>query len=370
MKTKRGSRYVTGLLVALLLIGCGDRERIFNALDVDVFATQSGDPTELLITDMGKEIFACGEEQDSKIIQVNLAGDILWAFDTDTDILDGAHNADILGDEMIITDTCHDRVLVISYSSKEILWDSSVDCPGLNLNGPNDANFLGAGLSDNMLITVRNSHWVIEVNPQSCEIVWSFGVEGNPRLVLDYDDPDRMRRPHNADRLPNGNTIIADAGNDVAGPSRIIEVDPGSNIVWSYKHGIDCKKNGITYDCPGLLWARDADVLCDGPSCETGWVVVSGIHQTVVVARDLNEPPKEGESEPRGTEVEYQVGHGSGYCYDTDKIAQWGGDTNGGNGFFLVSNHGPLTVGNWIRVVPVDAAHSSDESVWQLRGFR
>jgi hypothetical protein len=372
VKRKRGSLYVTGLLVAILLIGCGNRERLFNALDVDVFATQAGNPTELLITDMGKEVFACGEEQDSKIIRVDLNGEILWDFDMDTDILDGAHNADLSGDgqTMIISDTCRNRVLVISYPGGEILWDSSVQCPGLNLNGPNDANFLGAGLNDNLLITVRDSHWVIEVDPQSCVIVWSFGVEDNPRLMLDYDDPDRLRFPHNADRLPNGNTIIADSGTNVTGPSRIVEVDPAKNIVWSYKHGIDCTIKGVPEDCPGLLWARDADVECeDLPDCRRGNVVVSGIHQTVSVKRDLDEPPVQGESEPRGREVEFQVQHGSGYCYDTDKIAQWGGDSNGGNGFFLVSNHGPLTIGNWIRVVPVDASHSNDESVWQLRGL-
>jgi len=372
VETKEGSRYLTGLiLVAILLIGCGNGERVFNALDVDVFATESGNPTELLITDMGKEVLACGEEQDSKIIQVNLAGEILWDFDTDTDMLDGAHNADLSGDDMIISDTCHNRVLVISYSNKELLWDSSVQCPGLNLNGPNDANLLGAGLNGNMLITVRDSHWVIEVNPQSCEIVWSFGMEDTPRALLDYDDPDRLRYPHNADRLPNGNTIVSDSGNPVTGPSRIIEVDPEKNIVWSYKHATDCTIEGIPdQNCPGLLWARDADVQCEGSLCETGQVVVTGIHQTVVVTRDLNEPPKEGESEPRGTEIQYRVEHGVGFCYDTDKIAQWGGDPNGGNGFLLVTNHGPLVFGSWIRVVPIDAASSDHESVWELRGLQ
>jgi len=59
---------------------------------------------------------------------------------------------------------------------------------------------------------------VVEINPQTDEIVWEYNcvpVEGVPRIEV-----------HAFQRLADGNTMIAESGN-----SRIIEVDPQGNIV-------------------------------------------------------------------------------------------------------------------------------------------
>jgi hypothetical protein len=386
MREKRGLYKASGFLfAALLLIGCNIEERLFNALDVDVFATDGfGNPTELLVTDMGKDGWPCGEPQDSKIMRIDLDGNPIWEYDRDTDLLEGAHNADLndAGDQMIISDMCHDRVLVIRYPERDILWNSSVHCPELDLKSPNDADFLGQGWDDgNILITVRDAAWVIEVDPAQCdgvrngEIVWSFGLEDDPRGQYELDDPLRLFHVHNADRLTNGNTILCDSGPQLLGPSRVIEIGAGSNrIVWSYKPEGDCTVKGRPdQGCPGLVWARDADVVCDAPQspCEQGMVVVTGMHQTVGVRRDLTEDEAPGESAPRGREVVYQVQHGTGLTYDSDKIPRWNGGENGGLGYFLVSNHSPYVWGMWLRVVRVDAETSYPGSnEWELRSFR
>ena len=373
------------VLGGTLLVGCP--ERVFNAMDVDVAAVDgSGNPTEIFITDLGSNT-ACEAGVDSKILRVDLDGNVLWTFDAAAGALQGAHNADLneAGDQMIISDSCNHRVLVISYPAGDILWDSSTDCPELGLTFPNDANFLGNGWQDHLLITVHDDQWVIEVDPLVCngdgirdegEIVWSFGAEGEGRIVWDVDDKIRLLNPHNADILPNGNIIIADSGLDVVGPSRVIEVDidyPGepNKIVWAYKPLGDCTIKGVPDQaCPALTWGRDADVECGDPACDTGMVIVTGLHQTVGVERDLSEAPPPGEEYTRGRVVAYQVQHGVGFCYDSDKIQQWDGGTNGGLGYFLVSNHGPLTFGSWVRVVPVGAFASDAEYIWQLQGNR
>ena len=384
MNLRGGCFRLCVLFVAgLVLIGCTGTDRLFNAMDVDVAATDgSGNPTELLITDLGKDWFACGG--DSKIIRVNLSGDILWAFDQDTYVIDGAHNADLnlSEDQMIISDFCNDRVLVIEYPLGDIIWDSSADCPELNLIGPNDANFLGDGIEDgNILVTLRYEHWVVEVNPSNCngvpddgEIAWSWGVRGDPRTDNDPGDPDRLLGPHNADMLPNGNVIIADAGVPAVGADgRVIEIDYASKqIAWIYRGRNDCTVKGVPgMKCPALGWARDSDVECDNPACDTGMVVIPAIHQTVGVLRDLNEAPPPGESIPRGREVPYQVQVGEGFAYDSDLVPQWDDDDNNGLGFFLVSNHGPnVSGGNWVRVVPVDADAFDPDRDWELRGVQ
>ncbi len=94
-------------------------------------------------------------------------------------------------------------------------------------------------------------------------------------------------------------------------------------------------------------------------------VLLTGIHQSVVVLRDLDEEPPQGESAPRGRTVVHQIQHGAGFFYDSDAIPQWQGETSGGIGYLLVSNHGPLDFGRWIHVVRPDAWDS--EVDWSLR---
>jgi hypothetical protein len=363
---------LTLFLVCFVLAGCSLAERLFNALGVAVAATDAeGNPTEILITDMGSDFVPCveGELNESKIIIVDLSGDIVWSFDDTGYVLDGAHNAEFnpTRDQIILSDTCNNRVLIVSYPAGEIDWDSSTACPGLDLSHPNDANFVENG---NLLITDRDHHWVIELDPSDCSIAWSFGIKDVPRGLPLFDDPWHLYKPHNVDRLPNGNTIISDSGEQVIGPSRIIEVDPGGHIVWSYTMEDDCTLWGAPVECLALTWARDAEVECGNPSCTQGMVFVTGIHQTVGVLRDLNEDPPPGEDWPRGRTLERRIDHGEGMCYDGDKIQQWAGDTNNGLGFLLVSNHGPWNLGSWVRVVPVDAWVSEYDNVWEVRGLQ
>jgi hypothetical protein len=57
---------------------------------------------------------------------------------------------------------------------------------------------------------------IVEINPKTSEIVWRYKIEGNPSFHPETRD---------ADRLPNGNTLI---NNGV----RLIEVTPSKEIVW------------------------------------------------------------------------------------------------------------------------------------------
>jgi outer membrane protein assembly factor BamB len=173
----------------------------------------------------------------------------LWIYDgQDAGGLLFAHNAELSGNEMIISDTDHDRVIIAEatnsiYSSDpgfQVVWDSDVDAD-LSLDYPNDANFLPNG---NLLITDRDNHRVIEVNRATGEIEWQFGETGHPG-----NDEEHLNGPHNADRLSDGNTIIADSDND-----RILEVDSLGEVVRLYHPG----------GTDRLKWPRDADVLDNG----------------------------------------------------------------------------------------------------------
>jgi hypothetical protein len=53
-----------------------------------------------------------------------------------------------------------------------------------------------------------------------------------------------MEMPLAVERLPNGNTVIADAGDEAGFGSEIVEVDLVGNIVWNYNGGLKFAHSG------------------------------------------------------------------------------------------------------------------------------
>jgi outer membrane protein assembly factor BamB len=98
----------------------------------------------------------------------------------------------------------------------------------------------GFNTPGNVLITDQFNNRVIEVNPCTGDIVWSFG-SNEPNLC--NPGPGAIIGTNWAERLSNGLTIIAGtgipAGVDPALPAgcvdnRVIVVDQAGNIVWQY----------------------------------------------------------------------------------------------------------------------------------------
>jgi len=56
--------------------------------------------------------------------------------------------------------------------------------------------------------------------------------------------PGHVEMPLAVERLANGNTLIADAGDEAGFGSEIVEVDPVGNIVWSYNEGLKFAHSG------------------------------------------------------------------------------------------------------------------------------
>jgi hypothetical protein len=93
-------------------------------------------------------------------------------------------------------------------AADEVVWQYST-----GLNKPHDAERLSNG---NTLITDMYNDRAIEVDLGG-NIVWEYSGLNTPR---------------DAERLSNGNTLITDSVN-----YRVIEVDPDKNIVWEYSTG-------------------------------------------------------------------------------------------------------------------------------------
>ena len=113
--------------------------------------------------------------------------------------------------------------MIIDRESGQIVWAWG---PGV-LEGPHMPTMLPSG---NILIYDNGSHTsetarkftrILELNPLSGKIVWEFGEQTLNRFF----SPSRG----SSDRLPNGNTLIADSDN-----GRLFEVTPSGEMVWEY----------------------------------------------------------------------------------------------------------------------------------------
>jgi PQQ-like domain len=102
----------------------------------------------------------------------------------------------------------------------------------------------------NLLITDQYNNRVIEVDPLTDKIVWSFG-SGNGSLC--NPGPGSVIGPNDAERLSDGLTLIAGSGIPPGSPvpacadNRVIIVNEAGDIVWQYGHA------GLNGSGPNLL---------------------------------------------------------------------------------------------------------------------
>ncbi|MBD3379670.1 MAG: hypothetical protein GF408_04325 [Candidatus Omnitrophica bacterium] len=122
-----------------------------------------------------------------------------------------------------------DTIGVIDYPSGKIVWAWG---PG-ELDGQHTPTVLDNGhllIFDNG--PKRGWSRVIEVDPLAEEIVWEY--HGDPKISF------FSTMLSNADRLPNGNTLICEGLQD-----RIFEITPEGEIVWDYVSTITSVEGGL-----------------------------------------------------------------------------------------------------------------------------
>jgi outer membrane protein assembly factor BamB len=100
---------------------------------------------------------------------------------------------------------------------KRVLWRYG----NATLERPHSAHIL---TNSRVLIVDTNHHRVIEVDTTTDEIVWTYGENGKAG-----HEPGQLANPRWAQRLANGNTLIADQSNN-----RVIEVDPDGLLAWQW----------------------------------------------------------------------------------------------------------------------------------------
>jgi hypothetical protein len=86
-----------------------------------------------------------------------------------------------------------------------------------------------------LLIADSENDRVVEVDVDTERIIWRYDGTGSG---------ERLQWPRDADRLPNGNTLITDSRN-----FRVLEVGPNGSVVWRYEMK---EERGIVYEADRL----------------------------------------------------------------------------------------------------------------------
>lgn len=162
-----------------------------------------------------------------KVVQINLLKHVEWEYGegvagAGANQLDRPTDAVFIEEtnEYLIADQGNDRVIIVD-ENKTIQWELGSDV----LNEPADVEYLPD--SSEVLITDSKNDRVIIVDRTTKQINWQVGSEpiGSSQVGLS--------NPVDADYLPNGHILIADAGNN-----RIIELDRQGSYFWEYVHPV------------------------------------------------------------------------------------------------------------------------------------
>jgi hypothetical protein len=195
------------------------------------------------------------------------------------------HDVDMLNDQELVishmrawdaaNETSDDRIVVYNLTRETVTWEWYYrnHFPADTDGGMNDdwthSNDVDPVGEDRLLLSPRNFDQVLLVNRTTREIEMRLGEDGNHSILDEQHNPDylvsedgtptilvadsgndrvveyayedgewtrtwtvgadTLRWPRDADRLPNGNTLITDTLNH-----RVLEVTPNGTVVWEY----------------------------------------------------------------------------------------------------------------------------------------
>lgn len=159
---------------------------------------------------------------DNRVILVSAHGNIVWQYGTFGVTGSGFNELNVPvantylpqpngDDHVLITDQGNGRIIEVRRSDKAIVWQYD------GLNSPNSAELLANG---NILISDENNNQALEVTHTTPSTIVNTYTQAGGVLFSGVAF---------ASRLPNGHTLITDAGN-----SRIVETDETGADFWHF----------------------------------------------------------------------------------------------------------------------------------------
>ncbi|QLH84496.1 aryl-sulfate sulfotransferase [Halosimplex pelagicum] len=325
------------------------------------------------------------------------------------------HDVDLInGDELLMNDMSQDgedRVLIYNLTQERVTWEYyfanySEHYPksgggefGGDWTHNNDVEQIRDGV---IMVSVRNFDKVVAIDRETKELRWELGSDDNTSILHEQHNPDylssedgsatvivadslndrvveyeregdswnqtwvlrggRLSEPRDADRLPNGNTLIADRR-----AHRIVEVTPDGEVVWevySPYQPYDVERIGTGDESSGPTMADigEGGVVESAGGADFDTADIEACYDYLTGFESSRLIPEEDMgavgASPTATEGEGTTGGGSGDGADGD--ASDGDDTeSGSNGDSVLgtptSGSGPTPLGTVLAVGAVVA---------------
>ena len=215
-----------------------------------------------------------GNYDDYVAVRMNWrTGEVYDRFDAPHDV----HDVDWIDDSTyVVADKAENRVFVYNSSTNTTVWEYEFEnhFPPYPEAGGKDTGYTHLNDVDcvddcrRLLVSPRNFDRVMLINRSTKELEWVLGEEDNYSVLNEQHNPtllsqdpptvlvadshndrvieyrkngsrweatwswsdDRLDWPRDADRLPNGNTLVTDTQG-----GRYLEVTPNGTVVWSYE---------------------------------------------------------------------------------------------------------------------------------------
>jgi hypothetical protein len=196
--------------------------------DIDVY-----NETHLAIANMRNWNESCACSNDRVVLYDRTEGEVDWEWkfrDHYPNSTDGGFSEDWThvndvevirnGSELLLSPRNFDQVIAVNIESKEITERLGEDGDHSTLYEQHNPDWLTTEDGDpTVLVADSENDRVVEYTKEDGEWqrVWSAGSSAT------------LSWPRDADRLPNGNTLIVDSMNH-----RVIEITPKGEIVWEY----------------------------------------------------------------------------------------------------------------------------------------
>jgi hypothetical protein len=209
----------------------------------------------------GRELTLITVRWAQRVIAVDEDKNVVWQYGVDHEggtgvnhLLDPfcARYSELDGGTVVVSDTHEaNRVIVVRYgdyvagapdngfTAHSIVW--SYGTPGDEGSGPGqlDKPHGVERLADgNILIADEDAQRVLEIDWATKQVVWQHGVSGQPG-----SGDDLLRQPNSARRLSDGDTLIADTGNQ-----RVLRVAPDGRIEREYDTSVLGRPSWVTKD--------------------------------------------------------------------------------------------------------------------------